>query len=94
MVQLFCIVFELRKHGKRLEITQIQITQIPCVKPVIPFYRRFSQKLTRSLPDIAEHICKINTRSDVKYEEVDVHRLVAILKTNNFGGGSGPCGLQ
>ena len=29
----------------------------------------------------------------VKYEEVEVDRLVAILKTNNCGGG-GPCGIQ
>ena len=30
---------------------------------------------------------------NVKYEEAEVHRLVAILKTNNCGGG-GPCGIQ
>ena len=31
----------------------------------------------------------------VKYEEADVDRLVAILKTNNCGGGGGgPCGIQ
>ena len=29
----------------------------------------------------------------VKYEEAEVDRLVAILKTNNCGGG-GPCGIQ
>ena len=29
----------------------------------------------------------------VKYEEAEVDRLVAILKTNN-GGGGGPCGIQ
>ena len=91
-----------------------------------------SQKLIRSLADIAEHICQIkrsdgnfflkcanehffvsgqsNQRVDcmgikvspkqfpvvcdgyVKYEEAEVDRLVAILKTNNCG--SGPCGIQ
>ena len=32
----------------------------------------------------------------VKYEEAEVDRLVAILKTNNCGGrgGGGPCGIQ
>ena len=31
----------------------------------------------------------------VKYEEAEVDRLVAILKTNNcVGGGGGPCGIQ
>ena len=31
----------------------------------------------------------------VKYEEAEVDRLVVILKTNNYGGGSGgPCGIQ
>ena len=32
----------------------------------------------------------------VKYEEVEVDRLVAILKTNNCGGGGGgrQCGIQ
>ena len=29
----------------------------------------------------------------VKYEEAEIDRLVAILKTNNFGG-DGPCGIQ
>ena len=29
----------------------------------------------------------------VKYEEAEVDRLVAILKTNNCGGG-GPCGIH
>ena len=30
----------------------------------------------------------------VKYEEAEVDRLVAILKTNNCGGGGGQCGIQ
>ena len=31
----------------------------------------------------------------VKYEEAEVERLVAILKTNDCGGGAGePCGIQ
>ena len=30
----------------------------------------------------------------VKYEEAEVDRSVAILKTNNCGGGDGPCGIQ
>ena len=30
----------------------------------------------------------------VKYDEAEVDRLVAILKTNNGGGGDGPCGIQ
>ena len=30
----------------------------------------------------------------VKYEEAEVDRLVAILTTNNCGGGGGPCGIQ
>ena len=30
----------------------------------------------------------------VKYEEAEVDRLVAILQTNNCGGGGGPCGIQ
>ena len=30
----------------------------------------------------------------VKYEESEVDRIVAILKTNNFGGRRGPCGIQ
>ena len=31
----------------------------------------------------------------VKYEEAEVYKLVAILKTNNCdGGGGGPCGIQ
>ena len=30
----------------------------------------------------------------VKYYEAKVDRLVAILKTNNCGGGGGPCGIQ
>ena len=32
----------------------------------------------------------------VKYEEAEIDRLVAILKTNNCGGegGGGPCGIQ
>ena len=29
-----------------------------------------------------------------KYKEAEVDRLVAILKTNNCGGGSGPCGIH
>ena len=86
----------------------------------------WSQKLIRSLADIAEHICQIISRSDgnfflsvaivmkglviwgskchqnnspvvydgyVKYEEAEIDRLVAILKTNNCSGG-GPCGIQ
>ena len=32
----------------------------------------------------------------VKYEETEVDRIIAILKTDNCGGGggSGPCGIQ
>ena len=30
----------------------------------------------------------------VKYEEAEVDRLVAILKTNNCDGGGGTCGIQ
>ena len=30
----------------------------------------------------------------VKYEEEGVDRLVAFLKTNNCGGGGGPCGVE
>ena len=29
----------------------------------------------------------------VKYEEAKINRLVAISKTNNCGGGGGPCGV-
>ena len=31
--------------------------------------------------------------NDVKYEEAEVDRLVAILRANNCSGG-GPCGIQ
>ena len=30
----------------------------------------------------------------VKYEESEVDRLVAILKTNNYDSDGGPCGIQ
>ena len=30
----------------------------------------------------------------VKFDEAEVDRLVAILKTNNCCGGGGPCGIQ
>ena len=38
--------------------------------------------------------------NDVKYQEAEIDRFVAILKTNNCngggggGGGGGPCGIQ
>ena len=43
--------------------------------------------------------CQQNNSTDgyVKYEEAEVDRLEAILKTNNCvggGGGGGPCGIQ
>ena len=40
-------------------------------------------------PENSPVVCDGN----VKYEEAEVDRLVAVLKTNSCGGG-GPCGIQ
>ena len=47
----------------------------------------WDQNVTKTIPQWCDGY--------VKYEEAEVDRLVAILKTNNCGGGGGgPCGIQ
>ena len=47
----------------------------------------WDQNVTKTIPQWCDGY--------VKYEKAEVDRLVAILKTNNCGGGGGgPCGIQ
>ena len=68
MVQLYCIVFELRKC---LEIMQIQNSGWT------PILKLFAPKKLLRLTDIAEHICQIKIRSDGNFSKSAILKLIS-----------------